>query len=293
LGAADIETMRRRHIITDPSIAEGAHPEPPAAIPEGVRSGKNREIYDHADDEIWRRAVYLPVHEGWHFANIGGRGFLDFIAADAGLVRESQVLDLCCGSGAADCYLAERFGSAVTGLDINARQIERARLLARGMSQLRFLQADVGSWRADRQYDLVVALDSLTLVADLPGLFQTCLEALRPGGRLAVAEVVAGAALSREMRAFALQEDGAVNLVTADQLGTMVERAGLTNVQIADLSHEAVRAFTLIHQSVRKGSDWTGVPAGKVEEWKILSERYLAAFVSGELGYARIVATAP
>ena len=119
-------------------------------MPLDAGSDKNREIYDHADDEIWRRAVYQPVHDGWHFANIGGRGFLDFIGVDAPLGPESHVLDLCCGSGAAACYLAERFGSAVTGLDINESQIERARQRAQGMSQLNFLQADVSAWRPDR-----------------------------------------------------------------------------------------------------------------------------------------------
>lgn len=262
-------------------------------MPSGTCSDKNREIYDHADDEIWRRAVYQPVHDGWHFANIGGRKFLDFIGADARLGPENQILDLCCGSGAAACYVAERFGSAVTGLDINESQIERARRRAQGAGQLRFLQADVCAWHPDQRYDLVFALDSLTLIADLPGLFGTCRAALRPGGRLAVAEVVAGAGLSDEMRAFALAEDGAITLITADQLGTVIEAAGFGDVEIVPLGDEAVRAFTLIHQSVRHSADWHGVPVDKIQEWTLLSERYLAAFVSGELGYVRIVATAP
>jgi trans-aconitate methyltransferase len=262
-------------------------------MPPDADTVKNREIYDHADDEIWRRAVYQPAHEGWHFANIGGRRFLDFIGTDARLGPQSHVLDLCCGSGAAACYLAEHFSSAVTGLDINASQIERARHRAQGSSRLQFLQADVSAWRPDRRYDLVFALDSLTLIADLPGLFGSCRAALRPGGCLAVAEVVAGAGLSKEMREFALAEDGAITLVTADRLGDVIEAAGFRNVEIVALDDEAVRVFTLIHRSVQQSEDWHEVPAAKIEEWKILSERYLAAFVSGELGYVRIVATAP
>lgn len=257
-----------------------------------IGTDKNREIYDHADDAIWQRAVYQPVHDGWHFANIGGRRFLDLIAADARLGAESHVLDLCCGSGAAACYLGEHFGNAVTGLDINASQIERARERAQGLRQLRFLQADACAWFPDRQYDLVFALDSLTLIADLPALFGTCRAALRPGGRLEVAEVVAGPGLSEEMRAFALAEDGAVTLVTADHLGEVIEATGLRDVEIVSLADEAVRAFTLIYQSVRQSDDWHDVPAEKIRDWKILSERYLAAFVSGELGYVRIAATA-
>jgi cyclopropane fatty-acyl-phospholipid synthase-like methyltransferase len=261
-------------------------------MPPDVGAEKNREIYDHADDEIWQRAVYQPVHDGWHFANIGGRKFLDFIGERAGLGPESRVLDLCCGSGAAARYLAGRFGCAVTGLDINASQIERAKLSATGLERLRFLQADVCSWQPKRRYDLVFALDSLTLIANLSELFATCRTALRLDGFLAVAEVVAGANLSDDMRAFARSEDGAITLITADQLVSLIESAGFRSVEIVALRDEAVRAFTLIHRSVRQSADWHAVSSDKIEEWERLSERYLEAFASGELGYVRIVAAA-
>ncbi len=253
---------------------------------------KNREIYDHADDEIWRRAVYEPAHDGWHFANIGGRRFLESVGTAARLGPDSQVLDLCCGSGATACYMAERFGSAVTGLDINASQIERARLRAQDARRLAFLQADVCAWQPDRRYDLVVTMDSVTLIADVAGLFATCRAALGPGGRLAVAEVVAGAGLSKEMRDFALAEDGVVSLNTADRLGAQIEAAGFKEIEIVSLADEAVRVFTIIHRSVRQSRNWHDIPPARIEDWKNLTERYLAAYVSGELGYVQIFATA-
>ena len=40
-------------------------------------------------------------------------------------------------------------------------------------------------------------------------------------------------------------------------------------------------------------ADWHGVPMDKIEERKILSVRYLVAFVSREFGYVRIIAAAP
>jgi trans-aconitate methyltransferase len=199
---------------------------------------------------------------------------------------------LCCGSGAADCYLAERFGSFVTGIDINESQIDRARTRARSTDRLRFVLADASVWNPDRLYDLVFSLDSLTLVADLPTLLKTCRSALRPGGVLAIADVVEGKDLSEEMRAFALSEDGAVALIGPTELGAAIERAGFRNVAVDDLREEAVRAFTLIHQSVHESAGWQDVPLQKIEEWRLLSERYLKAFAAGELGYARIVATA-
>lgn len=254
---------------------------------------KNREIYDNSDDELWQRIVYQPVHAGWHFANIGGRPVLDFVGAYTRLGPESAVVDLCCGSGAVAHYLTQTFGCSVTGLDVNGSQIDRARHSVGSDHRLRFEQVDVGAWRPSRRYDLVVTLDSLTLIPDLPRLFMNCLAALRRGGSLAVAEVVAGPRLSKEMRDFALVEDGAINLVTADELGTVIADAGFDQVDVVSLNDQAIDAFTRIYRSARDGAHWDRTLWPRVEEWRLLSERYLAAFMSGELGYARITAVAP
>jgi SAM-dependent methyltransferase len=253
---------------------------------------KNRDIYDHADDRIWYRAVYEPVHNGQHFANIGGQGFLDLIAERCKVSSGNNVLDICCGSGAAACYLASSYGCSITGIDINGSQVQRARQRGHGISGLRFLEADACKWTPDRSYDVVFALDSVTLISDLEGLFRNCLTACRPGGRFALAEVVARDRLSEEMRRFALEEDGAVRLESVDRLVALVEGAGFGDTEIVDLDEKAVRAFTTIHDSVCRSADWFDVPQEKIAEWKILAKRYLSAFESGELGYVGIVAAA-
>jgi 27-O-demethylrifamycin SV methyltransferase len=254
---------------------------------------KNRDIYDHADDSIWFRAVYNPVHDGFYFANIGGRFFLDFICQRTQISSHSEVLDICCGSGAPACYLAGRYGCAITGVDINNSQIERAKRRAQGLNGLKFYQSDACEWKSDARYDLVFALDSLTLISDLEGLFKACLAACRPGGTFAVAEVVARDQLSQDMRRFALEEDGVVRLESSARLTTLIEAAGFEDVETVNWDDEAVRVFTIIHDSVRRSQDWLDVPVEKISEWKILTERYLSAFKSGELGYVGIVAKAP
>lgn len=259
----------------------------------GAALEKNRDIYDHSDDALWQRIVYQPVHGGWHFANIGGRFVLDRVGAQARLGPDSAVVDLCCGSGAAACYLAQTFGCSITGLDLNGSQIDRARERAGSDDRLHFEQADVAAWRPSRRYDLVFTLDSLTLIPDLPRLFANCRQALRAGGTLAIAEVVAGPHLSQEMRAFALAEDGAVNLVTADQLATIVAAAGFGQVDAVSLDDQAVDAFTRIYRSARGRAPWDESLLPRVAEWQCLSDRYLTAFTSRELGYVEITAVAP
>lgn len=263
------------------------------ATTSGAALEKNRAIYDHSDDALWQRLVYQPVHAGWHFANIGGRTVLDRIGEQARLGPDSAVVDLCCGSGATACYLAQTFGCTVLGLDLNGGQIARARERAASDARLQFEEADVAAWQPSRRYDLVFTLDSLTLIPDLPRLFANCRSALRAGGSLAVAEVVAGPRLSNEMRAFALAEDGAVNLVTADELGRIIADAGFGQIEITSLDDQAIDAFTRIQRSAHDSAPWDEALMPRVEEWRLLSDKYLAAFTSNELGYSQITAVAP
>lgn len=253
---------------------------------------KNREIYDHSDDEIWQRAVYEPVHDGWHFTNIGGRRVLDRIAAYAQLDPGKSALDLCCGSGAALRYLALTYGVSATGLDINPSQISRARERTADLDRLRFVEADATNWQSEGSYDLAFALDSLTLISDTGGLFATARRALVDGGTFTVADVVEGPRLSESMRTFASQEDGIVTLATASAIADMMADSGFDRIEISTDNAEAVRVFTLIHDKVHSADGWDDLPADRVASWRELSSRYLAAFRSNELGYATVTGRA-
>ena len=86
---------------------------------------KNR-IYDTAADDIWRRVVYDPVHDGWEFTNMGGRHVLDYVGRLAQASPGRRVVELCSGLGDTCRYLARVFDCEVTGIELNPRQIARA-----------------------------------------------------------------------------------------------------------------------------------------------------------------------
>src|ERR1700722_5769126 len=75
------------------------------------------------------------------------------------LPHAAHVLDLGCGAGVpASRILVER-GFEVTGLDVSAVQIERARRL---VPQARFVQADMATWECEPgSYQAIVSLYAL------------------------------------------------------------------------------------------------------------------------------------
>lgn len=109
-----------------------------------------------------------------------------------------RALDLGCGEGADSIWLAEH-GWRVTGLDISATALERARREAesRGVSRsTTWLQQDLSTWEPTEEYDLVSA-HFLHSPVELPRerILADAARAVAPGGTLLIvghAEVPAG-----------------------------------------------------------------------------------------------------
>jgi SAM-dependent methyltransferase len=103
----------------------------------------------------------------------------------AGLLPDAaRVLDLGCGAGVPACRILADRGLQVTGLDISAVQIERARHL---VPQATFVQADMATWDCEPgSFQAIVTLYALIHVPldDQRHLFSRMAQWLCPGGYL-------------------------------------------------------------------------------------------------------------
>ncbi len=109
-----------------------------------------------------------------------------------------RLLDIGCGGG----LIAEpmtRLGASVSAIDVAARNVEVARVHAAqsGLEiDYRHAPAEDLAARGER-FDVVLALEVIEHVADLPAFLATCAALLRPGGALFIAT------LNRTPQAFA------------------------------------------------------------------------------------------
>ncbi|MGJ0508794.1 MAG: methyltransferase domain-containing protein [Methylocystis sp.] len=94
--------------------------------------------------------------------------------------RFANILDLGCGTGLVAPHLAA-LGGALTGVDLSAGMLERAR--ARGRYH-RLFQAEATAHLSSQEdfYDLIVALDVLIYFGDLATVFDLVSSRLAPGG---------------------------------------------------------------------------------------------------------------
>jgi len=178
-------------------------------------------------------AELTGVPEG---ANLGlGCGNPHAIAA---LCAGETVVDL--GSGAGfDCFLAARQvgdSGRVIGVDMTPEMITKARDNARkaGVSNVSFRLGEIEHVPvADGTADVVMSNCVINLSPEKAQVFREIYRVLKPGGRLAVADVVASAplpgALKEDLKAYAACVSGAI---TAGQIEAMLVEAGFVDVSI-------------------------------------------------------------
>jgi len=111
----------------------------------------------------------------------GERRFRSLALQGLSLTPNSQILDLCCGSGQTTAILAE-FSPNVTGLDISPVALDRAKQKVPQAKYIEGLAQDIPV--PDEQFDLVhtsVALHEMT-PSELEEIFVSVARVLKPGG---------------------------------------------------------------------------------------------------------------
>ena len=128
------------------------------------------------------------------FAGVGH--FLQLAAIEPG----ERVLDLGSGSGMDSFLAAVAVGAQgrVVGVDMTAEQLAKARRLAAeaGFDNVDFREGYIEEPPVDAEaFDCVISNGVINLSPDKPAVFAAAARALRPGGRLALADIVSGTQL--------------------------------------------------------------------------------------------------
>jgi ubiquinone/menaquinone biosynthesis C-methylase UbiE len=173
------------------------------------------------------------------------------------------VLDVGSGAGADVFPAAQRVGpeGKVIGVDVLPEMLERARrtALAHGYSNVEFRQGDaLGLPMEDETVDVVMSNCVINLVQDKGRAFREAHRVLRPGGRLAISDIVTerpfSPAVRRDAQSWAACVSGALS--EADYMA-LIAQAGFADITVARsqpwTADDGTRVYS-VHLKAVKGS---------------------------------------
>jgi SAM-dependent methyltransferase len=189
------------------------------------------------------------------------------LAGEAGLPAEPRVLDAGCGFGGTMFYWHGRVGGRYDGLTLSKVQVDVAERRARGLGIADACRLHLRSYDAplEREYDAVVAIESMIHAPDLDRTVANLAGGLRRGGLLLVLDDMATGDLdvARPADAALVRANWGCPGVfpTVGDFRAAIERAGLTVIAEEDLSPlmrlrsaellaRQERAYTLLRRAI-------------------------------------------
>ncbi len=133
----------------------------------------------------------LEAAYGQGMMSEGGSEAIDFLFEGVP-IRDKTALDIGSGLGGVAIYVAEKYGTSVTGLDVNGWMVQEAtkRIPATLKEKVSFVKNTSDSkWPfKDKSFDIIYSKGVLTHVEHKEGIFKECHRILKDDGLLVIAD---------------------------------------------------------------------------------------------------------
>ncbi|MGW8182824.1 MAG: class I SAM-dependent methyltransferase [Burkholderiales bacterium] len=178
------------------------------------------------------------------------------LARAAGLDATKRVLDVGSGVGGTSRCLAKEFGCRVTGLDLTDEYCRAAEMLSAkiGLAHLvDYRQGDATDLPFDDQaFDVVWTEHAAMNISNKPRLYKEMHRVLKPGGTLAIYDVLAGSSGPVLFPVPWARTPETSFLVEPNELRMLLEEAGFTVVDWSDTTAAACAWFVSLAEKIRK-----------------------------------------
>nr|XP_033477076.1 phosphoethanolamine methyltransferase isoform X1 [Epinephelus lanceolatus] len=202
---------------------------------------------------------------GAGYVSTGGpsttKEFVDLLNLKPG----QKVLDVGCGIGGGDFYMAKTFGVEVLGLDLSDNMVNIAmdRAITEKLPSVQFEVADATKRSfPEASFDVIYSRDTILHIADKLALFKRFHSWLKPGGKLLISDYCCGEKPWTPVFEAYVKQRGYI-LYTPSQYGKFLEEAGFCKVRAEDrtaqfiqvIKTELQRAETIKNEFIQEFSE--------------------------------------
>jgi len=199
--------------------------------------------------------LYFEIQADFGFTkHMGGQAATDELAKLCRIRKGSRVLEIGCGVGFTSCYLAEKYGCRVTGVDISPMMVKRSKERAKrkkleGLTE--FLVADAAKKLPFKSnlFDVVIAESVIAFLKNKQNAVNECARVTKKGGFVGFNESTWLKEPSPEISEYMTKTVGTEELLGFDVWKGFLRKAGL---RIVEARLEKVRFANEVYQQVKR-----------------------------------------
>ncbi|KAL0380162.1 UNVERIFIED_CONTAM: Phosphoethanolamine N-methyltransferase [Sesamum angustifolium] len=164
-----------------------------------------------------------------------------------------KVLDVGCGIGGGDFYMADKYDVHVVGIDLSINMISFALERAIGLKcAVEFEVADCTKKEyPDGTFDVIYSRDTILHIQDKPALFRSFYRWLKPGGKVLISDYCRSSGNPSAEFAGYIKQRG-YDLHGVDTYGQMLRNAGFAEVIAEDRTEQFIQVLEKELDAVEK-----------------------------------------
>ncbi|KAJ6836611.1 phosphoethanolamine N-methyltransferase 1-like [Iris pallida] len=223
-----------------------------------VKSTDDRDFQRFLDNVQYKNSGILRYERvfGEGFVSTGGIETTKEFVAKLELKPGQTVLDVGCGIGGGDFYMAEKFDANVVGIDLSVNMVSFAleRAIGRKCS-VEFEVADCTTKQyPESTFDVIYSRDTILHIQDKPALFKNFFKWLKPGGKVLISDYCRRSGEPSEEFSKYIEQRG-YDLHDVETYGQMLKDAGFHEVVAEDRTEQFIAVLQRELDAVEKDKE--------------------------------------